>query len=305
MNSCEQLTVPILFLIFNRPQETACVFAAIRSVRPQQLFIAADGPRISKIGEAELCEQTRSIAAKIDWPCEVKTLFRTENLGCGHGVSSAISWFFEQVEEGIILEDDCLPHESFFEYCANNLETYRNDTRVMMISGMSYLLNEKKVKDGCFLSRYYPIWGWATWRRAWQQYDFSISEWGTTFGYQDLVAIFAREDIAKFWKSYFDRIIAKEIDTWDVQWCFACIKNKGYALVPFNNLISNIGFNGTHANGQPSRFQGLPVSQFIAGVNEYLPSQLFDNDIYRIIGVIEQKTVCGIVKQCIKKVLRW
>src|SRR5690349_2048344 len=128
----------ILFLVFNRPETTARVFEAIRAAQPPRLYVAADGPRASRIGESERCDLTRRIASAVDWPCDITTLFRAANLGCKNAVSSAISWFFEHEEEGVILEDDCLPDPSFFRYCDELLAHYRDDTRIGLISGNNF-----------------------------------------------------------------------------------------------------------------------------------------------------------------------
>ena len=167
--------VPILFLVFNRPETTHQVFEAIKKQRPKYLFVAADGARTDKEGEAAKCEEVRKlILENINWACEVKTLFRNENLGCGLAVSQAITWFFEQVEEGIILEDDCLPSGSFFSFCSVLLERYRNDEKVFMIGGFSLLPENTKSKYDYFFNTFGGIWGWATWKRSWSLYEYKI-----------------------------------------------------------------------------------------------------------------------------------
>lgn len=159
-------TPPVLLLAFNRPDLARQVFAAIRAARPSLLFIAVDGARVHKLGEADLVVETRRIAGEVDWPCEVKTRFSDENQGCKRAVSGAIDWFFEHVEEGVILEDDCLPHPSFFPYCAAMLARYRNDERVGMVSGNNFLPQAEWRSTGHEFSIFTFIWGWATWRRA-------------------------------------------------------------------------------------------------------------------------------------------
>ena len=162
---------PILFLIFNRPETTKKVFSAIKEVQPPRLYIAADGPRSEQPDEADHCELARTIATKVDWDCEVKTLFRDQNLGIRIAVSQAIDWFFEQEPEGIILEDDCLPDQSFFWFCKELLEKYRNDTRIMHIGGTNFQFGKNRTNYSYYFSRYAHIWGWASWRRAWEYYD--------------------------------------------------------------------------------------------------------------------------------------
>lgn len=229
------LETPILFLIFNRPDVTFLVFEKIKQIKPKYLFIAADGPRKTVPGEIEMCEKTRSVVAEIDWNCEVKTLFREDNLGCGLGVSSAISWFFEHVEQGIILEDDCLPDMSFFSFCEKLLDYYKNDESVMHISGDNFQLGKKIGKGSYYFSAYTHIWGWATWKRVWNQYDFNMT---------DLDAFLAdNKKISDYWINVLTATKEKKIDTWDYQYNYLLLKKKGKAILPNINLIKNIGFN--------------------------------------------------------------
>lgn len=164
-------TPPVLFLVFNRAHTTVRVFEAIRQARPARLYVAADGPRPVREGEAERCAEVRRIATNVDWDCEVHTLFRDENLGCRHAVSSAITWFFVYEEEGIILEDDCIPNQSFFLYCAELLERYRDDERIMCITGDNFQKTMEGYPFGYYFYIYNHCWGWASWRRAWSHYD--------------------------------------------------------------------------------------------------------------------------------------
>ncbi len=168
---------PILLLVFNRPDTTRQVFETIRAARPPRLYVAADGPRPGRAGEAERCAEVRELTTQIDWPCELKTLFRNENLGCKIGVSSAIDWFFQNEPEGIILEDDVVPLPSFFLYCDVLLDRYRNDIRVGVISGSNLVSNHLMLEESYFFSRYNHIWGWASWRRAWDHYDVTMASW--------------------------------------------------------------------------------------------------------------------------------
>ena len=166
---------PILFLIFNRPDTTKRVFESIRSIKPAKLYIAADGDRKDKVGEDLLCKDTRSIIDLIDWECEIKTLFRPENLGCKIAVSSAIDWFFENEEQGIILEDDCLPNESFYIYCETLLNYYAFNERIMHISGNNFQDGMMRGNGSYYFSNYNHIWGWASWKRAWKAYNVDLS----------------------------------------------------------------------------------------------------------------------------------
>lgn len=253
----------LLFLVFNRPGSTRQVFEAIRQAKPSKLYVAADGIRPDTAGEEAKVQKVRAIATNVDWDCEVKTLFRDQNLGCKIAVSSAITWFFEHEEEGIILEDDCLPNQSFFKFCDQMLSEYRNDSRIMMISGTNYLFNQYVGDSDYFCSRYFAIWGWATWRRAWKHYDISMKEWPTYRSAGYIEAIFGAGDVANFYNKTFDHISNAQIDTWDLQWVYSCIVNYGLSIVSTKNLIANIGIHGTHTSdeGSTSKFINMPTEE--------------------------------------------
>ncbi len=245
---------PILFLIFNRPNNANIVFNQIRKIKPSKLFVAADGPRKNVEEDLQKCLETRKILEKIDWDCQVQTLFQDKNLGCGLAVSRAIKWFFNNVEEGIILEDDCVPNLSFFKFCSFCLEKYRYKKHIMMISGNSFLFDGFKYSEDYFFSNSYSIWGWATWRRAWNSYDYQINDWKNFRENRIAVLrkIFKNYDLVKYWTECFDSVINNRVDTWDYQWCYNCIFNEGVSVTPIVNLVSNIGFIGAHANGASS-----------------------------------------------------
>jgi len=196
--SLAPLYTPILFLIFNRPDTTQKVFNAIRKAKPKQFFIAADGSPPDREGEIEKCQKSRKIATSVDWDCEVKTLFRDKNLGCKIAISSAIDWFFENVEEGIILEDDCLPHQSFFWFCQELLEYYRNDTRIMHISGDNFQFGRKRGEGSYYFSKYSHVWGWATWRRAWKCFDINMKSFEEFKAENQINSIFQSKQQQKY-----------------------------------------------------------------------------------------------------------
>lgn len=238
----------VLFLIFNRLDTTIQVFERIREARPKRFYVAADGPR-PKEGEKEACEAVRRIIDGVDWECEVHKLFRDENLGCKVAISSAIEWFFQEEEMGIILEDDCVPDPSFFPYCCALLDRYKDNPRVMMIAGTNPLKKVGDLKDAYFFSRYYEIWGWATWRRAWDQYDVEMRRWPEFYQSKKMEWIYG-EKLGTLLKEMFQSVFMGRIDTWDCQWFFACMRNDGLCIVPRNNLISNIGVQGLHFKGE-------------------------------------------------------
>ena len=242
-------TPPVLFIVFSRPNTTARVFDAIRRARPTRLYVAADGARDDKPGESERCEEVRNIVTAVDWPCELFTFFRDENHGCGEQVTSAIGWFFEHETEGIILEDDCLPSRTFFAFCAELLERYRNDTRVMMIGGNNLEPQHLREPEYSYtFSKLTYIWGWATWRRAWKLHDFKMPLFGEVDkkGYllPQYCSMYERDLFQYvFGKMYTgDDALTSRRNIWDYQWQFACKIHSGLVIVPAVNLVSNIGF---------------------------------------------------------------
>lgn len=232
--------VPILFLIFNRPDTTEKVFDVIKKIKPSKLFIAADGPRTEE--EKELCEQTRQhVVQNIDWECEVKTLFRSKNKGLKPAVSEAITWFFENVEEGIILEDDTVPTLSFFEYCKQMLEKYRYDERIMCISGETVL--ERNPKESYFFSNIPLIWGWATWRRAWNLYDYEMNDFEDFIEKKKIKQLFKNSYHQRDWIKMLTKVKNGGINSWGYTWTYSVFKNQGLCTVPNSNMISNIGYD--------------------------------------------------------------
>ncbi len=254
------MITPVLLLIFNRPDKTALVFAEIRKAQVPVLYIAADGPRPEVSGEVDLCEQTRAeVLDNIDWPCELKTMLRTENLGCRSAVSSAIDWFFSEVEEGIILEDDCLPHPDFFRFCGKMLDFYRDNPAIMHICGSNFQLGCKRGAGSYYFSHYAHVWGWATWRRAWELYDVKMNKYPGFVKSNAIASIFPGKKEQKRWLELLNYVYTrnKHFNTWDFQWNFALWFSHGLAIIPNCNLISNIGENGTHYNTVQYMFQKL------------------------------------------------
>lgn len=235
----------VLFLIFNRPDTTQQVFEAIRAAKPPRLYVAADGARPNQKGETERSIEARSIATAVDWPCEVKTLFRESNLGCGKAVSSAIDWFFSYEPEGIILEDDTLPNRTFFTYCDKLLEKYRDSPQIMSISG-SFFGNSTAHTNNYYYSNYSLMWGWATWARAWRNYSFEVHP--GRFKLFPIYRKLSRILPALYWYQISNLLCRKKIDTWDYQWILTILLKDGLVCRPCVNLVKNLGFraDATH-----------------------------------------------------------
>lgn len=242
------LATPVAFFIFNRPDTTRLVFARIRAARPALLFVIADGPRAARPEDAPHCAAARTVIEQVDWPCEVRTNYAVQNMGCGARLASGLDWVFDQVEEAIILEDDCVPAADFFPFCAQLLQQYRHDQRVMMISG-SNLVAHQQIAESYLFSRWYNVWGWATWRRAWQLYDFAMAEWAASRPTHLIEQAYPDKRVRRYLRRSFDLIRDHKIDTWDIQWFYTCLRNNGLSVVPAVNLIANIGTTGTHTEG--------------------------------------------------------
>ena len=252
--SAVPLKTAVLFLVFNRPDTTKKVFEAIRLARPPRLYVAADGPRAGKEGEAERVEQVRKIATAVDWPCDVKTLFRNQNLGCQKAVCQGIDWFFENEEQGIILEDDCLPHLDFFGFCETLLDRYASEERVWVVTGDNFQDGQVWGEGSYYFSRYIHVWGWATWRRAWTQRDMGLNFWPEWKKSPEWALWLPNQIERKFWAQIFDKMYRKEIDTWDFPWTASVWFNRGLTATPNVNLVSNIGFgpDATHTTTDSS-----------------------------------------------------
>jgi FkbM family methyltransferase len=264
---------------------------AIRAAKPSHLYVAGDGPR-QRPGDAERCDQARQIATTVDWPCQLHTLFRERNLGCRRAVSSAIDWFFDHEEEGIILEDDCLPSADFFRFCGELLPQFRSEKRVMAVCGSCYTRSTSAVTDSYYFSYYADVWGWATWKRAWRLYDRDLSTWPEFKRTGGLKSAFKgaawRE---RFWSNIFDRTARGEFDTWDHAWAYAVIEQGGIACYPTRNLVSNLGYgaDATHTKGEnlqeQARLAGRshqPLRFPLRHPNQLLRSEALERELEQI-----------------------
>jgi hypothetical protein len=249
--------VPIAFIIFNRPDVTRRTFEAIAIARPKKLFLIGDGPRSNRPGEADKVTQTRAIAQRVDWPCEVFTNFSDVNLGCKRRVSSGISWVFELTDRAVILEDDCLPAPSFFSYCREMLLLYEHDKRVFSISGSNF--SNKNTYCGHSFSRYSLMWGWATWADRWAAYDLEPTDNVIVL----LRTWWNRPIVLAYWLLIFRNLAAGKIDTWDYQWILTVWRNSALACRPSHNLVKNLGFgtDATHTFNSGSPLAELEASE--------------------------------------------
>ena len=242
------LETPVALMMFNRPDLTARVFEAIRAAKPKRLLVVADGPRND--AEAAKCEATRAVI-KVDWDCELETNYSDKNLGCKQRVGTGISWVFERCEDAIVLEDDTLPCPSFFPYCQELLARYRNDERVMCVTGMNLVPEPKpRGKETYYFSRYGATNGWASWARAWKFFDIDLSVWPAFKKSGRMEDLFPRRVERAFWTILFDAQYQGRISTWDYQWLFARLSQGGVTISPSGNMVVNLGFrpDGTHTD---------------------------------------------------------
>jgi hypothetical protein len=260
-----QLKTPVVFIIFKRPDTTKKVFEVIRQAKPPKLFVIADGPRPEKPDEVEKCVTTRAIVKQIDWDCEVLENYSDVNQGCQQRVSSGLDWVFNTVEKAIILEDDCLPHPTFFRYCEELLHRYSSDKRIMSISGRNEQFSAARTDYSYHFSLYNSCWGWATWRRAWKYYDFDMKIWPEICTKDWLEDLLVDSHAVKFWTKTFQSVYDGSFNTWAYRWKFACWVQNSLSIIPSTNLISNIGFGEEATNTKYSikKRAMLPLEEIV------------------------------------------
>jgi hypothetical protein len=231
----------VLLLAFNRPDTTARVFEQIRSARPPRLYVAVDGPRRSRAAEAALCAEVRRIASAVDWPCELRTRFREENLGCKRRVSDAIDWFFSNEERGIVLEDDCLPSASFFTYCETLLERFRDDARVFAIQGTFFGASPMPESSYLF-SKMFHMWGWASWADRWEAVRIEpLDVPGIRRALAEDLWQGRSSWIRDYWLDTVAHQATGEVDSWGYPVMFHCFRERLFNVTPTTNLVLNIG----------------------------------------------------------------
>ncbi len=297
---------PILFIIFNKCSQTLQVFNAIREIKPQKLYIAADGPRKNNSEDYEKCKKTREIINLIDWDCELHTRFPDKNHGCDESIPSAIDWFFKHNEMGIILEDDSLPSKSFFSFCEIMLNHYKNDSRIMNISGNNFL-NNRIIGDGSYyFSRTPLICGFATWRRAWKLYNKTFSTLPKFIEQNQIANIFDDFIIQKARIYHFKKIYSKKGEAWDFAWSYSVYCQNGLCIVPNVNMITNIGFGlkeSLHCHNANDRYANMKRYD----INEIIhPAFMIPNkeaDLYTLRNH-SYYSITGIFKKLWKKISR-
>lgn len=240
-------TVPVALFLFNRPKELKAVFDAIAKIKPSTLFLIADGPREGNVDDPHLCSEARSIVNQVDWPCKVYRQYSEKNQGCRNAIPNGLDWVFSHVEQCIILEDDCIPNDSFFYYCEELLNRYCDNPNIMTIGGHRYDGPDEFDGQSYFFSKYPSTWGWATWRRAWEHFDIELTQWPKLKNTDWLPTILGNKHHELYWSRIFDQMI-EGMDAWDYALVFSCWVQNGISIRSKVNLIENIGFgpNATH-----------------------------------------------------------
>jgi hypothetical protein len=282
------IEVPVLVLGFNRPNLTRSLIQCLSEVRPNRIYFAVDGPRTGNIQDVQLVAEVKSIALEIDWPCEIHTLFREQNLGLKNAVIEAIDWIFQSEEQAIILEDDCHPRADFFEFCAESLKRYEYDERVMQISGNCFVPISDQNCHRYYFSTINDIWGWATWKRAWMRFERDIPDLDSIELEGKLSRYFNNKQICSWFKRYIREAGSNDSQVWSTQWTLTLINNMGLTIVPQTNLVENVGFttdathytDGAFAKYQKFRAQGI---QSKTHPTEVILNRKLDDERFKLI----------------------
>jgi len=241
-------TTPVVIFIYKRSQNLEKMINGIREARPKELYIVADGSK--NTGEEEQVKKTRAdLESLISWPCQVRKSYSTKNLGLKRRFSTGIDWVFKHTDRAIFVEDDCVPESSFFIFCDQLLKKYKDEERIVSISGNNFQQSNKNYKESYYFSRYPHVWGWATWKRVWDQYDSTISDWPKLKHSGWLSELYPKRFFTqKFWTYIFDRLYSGKINTWDYQLTYLSMKLHGLNIIPGVNLVKNVGYGADATN---------------------------------------------------------
>ena len=302
----ERFDVPVLLITYKRLDTTQKVLERIAEVKPSQLYISSNAPNPAKPEEVEKVQAVRSmIESRIDWPCDLKKLYRIDHVGPGVSISSAINWFFENVEEGIIFEDDTVPDVSFFSFCKAMLNKYRDENKIKIIGGINFQDGLIRGDASYYFTRLCHIWGWATWRRVWKEYDFELKSVSREDIAKAVNKYFGERRFVKEWEHIYDNLKSKAYDTWDYQLALIIWKNDGINIIPQKNLITNIGYgqDAAHTTGKPDPFSNMPAEDL--GEIHYATEIKVDKeaDLYSLnkIFPIYKRTLSSIGRSIMRK----
>lgn len=304
-----QLNTPVAMVLFNRPDRARQVFARVREARPRKLYLLADGPRPSVPGDGPKCKEVRAIAGDVDWDCEVVTEFSDTNLGCGGRIVSGLDRVFDECETAIVLEDDCLPHPSFFRYCEEALTHFRDDDRVFAVLGGKYPCEPRTLPHSYRFSRMFSPWGWAGWRRAWQSIDFSMAEY-PAFKAHGRIESYSRSALeTRFFMNGFEQAWTKEIEPWDWAAMFAAYTRRQLTIMPDRNLVSNTGWGaeGTqHKNPRHilANLPAFPMALPLTHPPDVTEDAAMDRRIYSMIGPLAGPRFARSIRKRVRRLQR-
>ncbi len=306
----KKVEAPVLLIIFNRPDTTQRVFDAIRAAKPKKLYVSADAPRPGNSNDSVNCQKARDIVKQVDWECDVRYRFLEQNLGCGYGVSTAISWAFENEDRLIILEDDCVPSPPFFLFCNYCLAKFKNDSRVWVINGRSHHPEHPIFKKNDYVfSRYAHCCGWATWKRCWNYFDIEMKGWPEFFASGGFYNCFSSLEEGRFFNRVYGNLYQNsklKMHSWAYPFDFNFMSNGALAITPAKNLILNIGLAGVHSNGAATKVHMLQAAQDYTFNREpffVLPNRIYDryHFKYHIKQIMGKQPLC---KRAVLKGLR-
>tara|TARA_B100001057_G_scaffold500955_1_gene619175 strand:- start:15100 stop:16038 length:939 start_codon:yes stop_codon:yes gene_type:complete len=247
--------IPILLIVFNRPDKTKKILQILEKLEPKYLFISADGPRKKNKNDVFLCEEVKQIVSKINWECQLKTQFNKDNLSLKKNVIQSINWFFNNVEHGIILEDDCLPSLNFFDFCEKLLKKYQFDEKIMQINGSNGGLDYQNTNDASyFFSKINTTWGWASWKRAWDKFDGNFEDYKLYEKKNKILNYYEDQEISDWMKAYFEKSLKNVDNIWSTNWAYTILKNDGLCISPIKNLVENIGFDKSATSSNADHF---------------------------------------------------
>lgn len=293
-------------MAFNRASHVAHLISVLKKIEPKRLYFSVDGPRQANNKDIHANLEIKRIIKAIDWECEVLTLYSEINLGCKQAVTQGINWFFGQVDEGIILEEDCIPEVSFFRYCTDLLERYRDDQRIMMISGNNMQFGQVRFDSDYYYSLYNHIWGWASWRRAWNLYDYDMKKWPELKRSNQLLDLLNNSSAVKYWTEIFDATYNNKNNSWAYRWTYSCWVSGGLSVLPNKNLVKNIGFgDGATHTSKENRFANMETSEInypLKHPNFLIRDCKADDFTFNILF---RKTLTRKIKDLAKKVLKY
>lgn len=244
------MNTAILLTFWNRKDKLKTLIEAIRENKPKKIYLACDGPRLNISSDYLMVEESRKeVEELIDWECSINKLYSEKNLGCRDAMTKAINWLFDNEEQGIILEEDCVPHKDFLPYCEELLVKYKNNKTIWNISGTNLQKGNKRGDGSYYFSKYFNCWGWASWRDRWLNFDSNLKSWPEFKRIKFLDNIFFDQKEIKYWSKIFDDLFFRgEPNSWAYRWFYTCLVNNALTVVPNKNLIQNIGFDKFSTN---------------------------------------------------------